>query len=91
MALLVSTLVVAFIWTPLGFFAWFGLSHEVMSFREGYRFLAACCVVAFYLLNTISILQTVRSERKWPWATVSYGMWVVGFLGFLTFFKSFSN
>jgi len=86
-----SAVAVLFIWTPLCFFGWFGLSSEVMAFHQGERLTAVCFIVLFYVMNSYLIFRTVKATSKWPWATLAYGMWGLGFLRFVMFFNSFSK
>jgi len=88
--LLIVTLAIAFVFTPLGFYAWFGLSEEYFLFHQGYWPVSLILIALFHALCLFVLIKLVKAKKKWTAVMVVFGIWLFGLLGLLRFLSVFT-
>jgi hypothetical protein len=84
--LFLAAVAILTVFAPLGFFTWFGIDKQVVLFKAGFRTKGAVLLAIYYSVAAFLAYRSFRPARRARYVAAFWGMWAVGFAGFLRVF-----
>jgi len=84
--LLLGAVGILVVFAPLGFFTWFGVDKHVLLLNDGFRAKGAVLLALYYSGAGFLAYRSIRRERRARYIAAFWGMWALGFAGFVRVF-----